>query len=51
MKESQNKASEESNTHTTKSYPIDAPYYSAGSMVVQGTGNYFVLTFSRPIPG
>lgn len=30
--------------------PIDAPYFSAGSIAVQGTGNDILLTFSRPMP-
>lgn len=30
--------------------PVDAPFYSVGSMAVQATGNEFVLTFSRPVP-
>ena len=30
--------------------PVDAPYFSAGSFAIQGTGNDFILMFSRAIP-
>ena len=30
--------------------PIQAPYFSAGSVMIQATGNDFVLVYRRPVP-
>lgn len=37
-------------TPATLLEPVDAPYFSAGSLVIQATGNDFLLTFRRPMP-
>ena len=30
--------------------PIQAPYFSAGSLLIQATGNDFVFVYRRPVP-